>query len=215
MSKTANWKMEQLAGLADWSASGTIVDVGGGRGSLLAALLAATPGARGILYDLPGPIEQAERVMAEQGVADRCELVAGNFLERVPAGGDAYVLSRILHDWDDEEAKQILGNIRRAMKPSGSLFIIERVMDAAHPDAPHPDAVHLSAEAVMTDLNMMVMNGGRERTEKEFGVLLDATGFRLERMIETPYPASILVAVASETLTPYPSPRRRGETDLK
>ncbi len=121
-------------------------------------------------------------------MTDRCELVAGSFFEYVPEGGDAYVLSRILHDWNDELSAQILVNIRRAMEADATLFIVERVLDAMRP----------SPEAVMTDLNMMVMNGGRERTEKDFGVLLNAAGFRLERVIETPMLASILTARAND-----------------
>src|SRR2546430_1581186 len=105
-----------------------IVDVGGGQGLLLAAILRRHPSAQGVLFDLPQVVEQAKEVLQGAGVADRCELVGGDFFQEVPSGGDAYVLKVVLHDWDDERARRILSNCRKAMGEDGRLLVVERVI---------------------------------------------------------------------------------------
>jgi hypothetical protein len=173
----------------DFSRFRTVIDVGGGQGTLLAAILEAAPATRGILLDLEPAIKGARALLQRAELAHRCELVAGSFFDGVPAAGDAYVLSRVIHDWDDEDAIRILGNVRRAMKEEGKLIVIERIMD---PDIP-------GAEVALSDVNMMVMNGGRERSVSEFRRLLGAAGFELLQTIVTPAVVNIIEAKAAVT----------------
>lgn len=159
----------------DFSPFSKLVDVGGGTGSLLALVLEAHPGIGGLVFELPQVIPEAKAYMASQGLTDRCAFEAGDFLVSVPAGGDAYLLKWILHDWDDEHCVTILQNCRRAMGQDAKLLIFE----SAIPSGNQP---FLSK---FMDLNMMVMNGGRERTEQEYRSLLQAGGFRLTRVVPT------------------------------
>jgi O-methyltransferase domain/Dimerisation domain len=177
-----------VAAACDLSGVGRVVDVGGGQGRLIAALLRANSGLRGTLVDLPSVVEGAPRVLAEADVADRCEVVGGDMFEAVPAGGDLYVLSRVIHDWEDARATAILGNCRRAMGRRARLVLVERVL----PDRVEPTSAVQSQ--VLSDLNMMVRTGGRERTEGEFGALLAAAGFRLEGVVPTEAPVSLVEA---------------------
>ena len=147
----------------DFGRFATVVDVGGGRGAFLNAILDAHPGMRGVLFDQP-------QVVAGAVVGERCEVVAGSFFEAVPEGADAYVLKAILHDWEDEDAVRILRRCRAAIAPGGALLVVER--DLGGPNE-HPDAK-------LSDLNMMVGAGGRERTQAEFAALFAAGGFALE-----------------------------------
>jgi hypothetical protein len=153
----------------DFSRFGTVVDVGGGNGALLVALLRAHPEMRGVVLDLPHAITGARRAIAAAGLEARCEAVAGSFFDAAPGGGDAYVLRAIVHDWDDAEAVAILRRVRVAAAPDATLVVIER-------DLGPPNAV---PGAKFSDLNMFVLPGGRERTVDEYGALLDAAGFRL------------------------------------
>jgi hypothetical protein len=153
----------------DFSRFGTVVDVGGGNGTLLVALLQAHPDMRGVLLDLPHAIAEAKRRIADAGVEDRCEAIAGSFFDDVPAGGDAYVLRAILHDWDDEPATAILRRVRQAAGNTATLVVIER-------DLGPPNEI---PEAKFSDLNMLVVPGGRERTIAEYRDLFAAAGFRL------------------------------------
>lgn len=155
-------------------ASGRIVDVGGSRGTLLAYLLGALPSSRGVLMDRAEALAEAPAFLAATGVADRVELVVGDFLREVPAGGDLYVLSQILHNWDDEHVRTIAGNCHRASRPGGGLMVIDYVL----PDGPEPSLAHLM------DLIMMMVLGGRERTRAEHEALLGPEGYTLVR--ETP-----------------------------
>jgi SAM-dependent methyltransferase len=173
----------------DFSRFKRIVDVGGGQGALLAAILRATPGAIGVVFDLAPVIAGARERMEAQGIADRWELVAGDCFERVPAGGDAYLMKLVIHDWDDERSRTILRNCRRAIRPDGRLLLIEPVM---------PEEVDTSERArdiVLTDLHMLVATGGRERTEEEFRALYRDAGFRLTRVVPTTLPLSIVEGV--------------------
>jgi predicted O-methyltransferase YrrM len=165
-----------------------IVDVAGGHGSLLAAILEAAPRARGVLVDLAHVTAVARRTLAERGLAGRAEVVTGSMFEAVPAGGDAYVLKWILHDWDDAACVTILGNIRAAIVPEGRLLVVDRVL---------PERATASAAlraAMMADLLMLVHLTGRERTEREFRALFDASGFGLERVIPTGTQLSVVEA---------------------
>lgn len=172
----------------DFSAYGTVADVGGGDGTLLISILAAHPRLHGILFDRPAVIERAVHRLVEAGLADRCRTVAGDFLEEVPGGADAYLMKWILHDWEDRDAQRILTTCHRAMAPGSDLIVIERVIS---------DRVGAAdLEAVMADLQMMVMNGGVERTVSQFRQLLRDTGFRLAGVAATGTPVSVLRAVA-------------------
>lgn len=169
----------------DFSSFSTVVDVGGGRGSLIAAILKTNSTLKGILFDLPTVIEDAPPQLAADGVADRCALVAGNFFESVPVGGDAYLLKWIVHDWDDAHAIAILKNCHQVMPDNSKLLLIEQVISPGN-GLPF---------AQLMDLNMLVMMGGQERTEAEYSSLLQATGFQLTRIIPTLSPVSVIEAI--------------------
>lgn len=168
----------------DFSGFGTIVDVAGAHGSLLSATLGASPDARGVLFDLPHVVESASAALEEHGVADRVDIVGGDFFEAVPAGGDAYLLRFILHDWNDDQSIQILSNIRQAIRDDGTLLIVENVI-------PEGNEPHLGK---VLDLIMMTILPGVERTSGEFEDLLSQAGFRLEEIVPTAAPTSVLVA---------------------
>jgi len=160
-----------------WSQFPVIADIGGGIGTQLASILDASPSSKGILFDQP-------RVGAESISHNRMEFIGGDFLESVPTGADAYLLRWILHDWADMEAAAILGSLRRAMKPTARLIVIELVI----PEGP---ALHFGK---WTDLQMLVALRGRERTETEYRALLTAAGFDLQEVVATASPLSLLVA---------------------
>lgn len=151
----------------DWTGVSTVVDVGGGNGGLLGRLLARHPHLTGTLLDQPHAVDQARVNLAEAGVADRCTFVPGDFFVDVPAGGDAYVLAQILHDWDDDRAGEILARCRAAMPAGARLLVLEQAI--AEDGRPHP--------AKLLDLHMLVLLGGRERTEDEWRALLGRAGF--------------------------------------
>jgi SAM-dependent methyltransferase len=155
----------------DWSGASTVVDVGGGTGGLLTAVLAGHPHLSGTVLDLPHVREEAERAIAAAGLADRCAFVVGSFFEQVPAGADVYVLSVVLHDWDDERAAQILRRCREAARPDSRLLLVESVIGPGEE----------WEWAKWLDLHMLVMLGGRERSEVQWRDLLEGTGFTLER----------------------------------
>lgn len=145
-----------------------MVDVGGGNGAFLAAILARQPATRGVLFDQPHVVGGAGPILAAAGVADRCEVVGGSFFEAVPAGGDAYLLKAILHDWEDGDCVRILRTCRRTMVDGAALLVVERELGAPN------EAV----DAKFSDLNMLVGPGGRERSADEYAVLFAAAGFR-------------------------------------
>jgi orsellinic acid C2-O-methyltransferase len=168
---------DEFAAAYDFEGVGVAVDVAGGNGALLAAVLRHAPRAQGILFDLPPGLAGARRLLEEAGVADRVTIVEGSFFESVPAGGDLYMLKSIIHDWDDESAVQILSTCRRAMDLEARLVLVERFM---------PERIDSPDEylgTVMSDLHMMVVLGGRERTTPEYGALLTAAGLRLTREV--------------------------------
>jgi O-methyltransferase/methyltransferase family protein len=173
-----------VAAAYDFTGLATIVDVGGATGHLLTTILGRYPGPRGILYDLPHVVRDAPALIQARGLADRITIESGSFFERVPSGGDAYLLSHIIHDWTESQCLTILGHCRRAMKPDSRLLIIEMVLPAG--DTPHPGK--------MLDMMMLVGPGGQERTEQEYGALLGKAGFRLTRVVPTASPVSVVEA---------------------
>lgn len=176
---------EPLLAAYDFSRFGTVVDFCGGRGDLLAAILKKAPGVRGILSDPRVGHNGAAAHLEEQGVADRCTLADGGLFDPVPAGGDAYILKHIVHDWPEAQALQILKNVREAMNPGGRLLVMEMVAPEK-PNAPHA--------AKLTDLWLMLLVGGKERTTTQYGELLTEAGFRLERVVETAGAISVVEA---------------------
>ena len=153
------------------------MDVGGNTGGLLSAILRKHPALRGILFDLPNIVVDAEAYLAEEGVQDRCRIVGGDFFDSVPAGGDVYVLQRVIHDWDDARARAILRSCRAAINPDGVLVVLEVVV---------PERFEASASArtkAFWDLNMLIVSGGQERTEEQFRSLMRAEGFVLTGVI--------------------------------
>ena len=162
-----------------------VVDVGGGHGRLLSAILALYPAVDGILFDLPGGIASAEAGLG--GPLPRCKLVSGDFFEAVPEGADAYVLKKVLHDWSDEDAVRILTNCRRAMAAGGRVLVVETLI----PPGNAPDPIKVM------DINMLVVTGGRERTADEFADLFSRAGLRAGRVVPTGARVSILEAFAA------------------
>jgi hypothetical protein len=152
----------------DFGRFGHLVDVGGGNGAVLAAILAKYPTAHGVLFDQPHVVSVAGPILAAAGVADRCQVVGGSFFETVPAGGDAYILKAILHDWEDDPCVQILQTCRRAMAEGTALLVIERELGRPNQD-PDPK---------FSDLNMLVGPMGQERTPAEYAALFAKGGFR-------------------------------------
>lgn len=162
----------------DFSQFDTIVDVGGAQGSLISTILQANPHLKGILFDLPEVIGNIE--------GDRnLQRIAGNFFESVPTGGDAYVMRWIIHDWNDEKSSIILNNCHRAMPDHGKLLLVESILPPGNEPSP----------AKLIDMIMLLMTGGRERTEAEYRSLLRSNGFELTRVIPTPSMLSIIEAV--------------------
>ena len=166
----------------DFSAARLIVDVGGGNGSFVRAILKQQPQARGIIFDLPYIQSQASMKIRDDGQADRCRFEAGDFFSGLPPGGDIYLLKFILHDWNNDESKRILKAVRDAIAPAGRVVIVEMLV----PDDNEPGFVQLM------DINMLVMTGGLERTATEYGALLADAGFRLARTIATGTPFVII-----------------------
>ena len=164
----------------------TIVDVGGGHGRLLAAILAATPGARGVLFDLPQVVAGAPAVLREHQARDRVRVVEGSFFERVPENGDAYVLKHIIHDWPDDDAVHILRNVHAAARTGKRLLLIELVI-------PNHDREFLGK---WLDLEMLVGAAARERSAGEYDQLLSRAGFQMTRVVKTASPFSIVEATA-------------------
>jgi hypothetical protein len=161
--------------------------VGGGRGMLLATILKTHRHVRGLLFEQPSVLAGARERLAAAGIADRCDMVAGDFFESVPQGGDAYILKDILHDWGDERAVAILKTCRAAMRSSARLLVIERVI----PPGNDP------AVGKLVDITMLVLTSGQERTEVEYRAILGSTGFELMKVVPTSSPMSMLEAASA------------------
>ena len=155
----------------DFRAYKRIIDVGGGHGAMLSAILESASESNGVLYDLPGVVSGAGEALS--GVSDRCEIVAGSFFDGVPSGGDAYVLKLIIHDWNDERASVILNNIRAEIPPDGTLLLIDGII-------PEGDGDKFRK---LMDLHMMALAGGVERTEIEYGQLMATANFEITRVV--------------------------------
>lgn len=175
-----------ILGAYDFSAAHKLVDVGGGQGTLLSSILAAYPDARGVLFDLPHVIAAVRERAARTADMMRCEYLPGDFFAMVPSGGDLYLLKKVIHDWGDQQAQQILTNCRKAISDTGRLLMIEPVIPRGN------DA----AFSKLLDLLMLVWNaGGRERTEDEHAALLKRAGFRQTRTLATTAGVWILEAI--------------------
>lgn len=168
-----------VAATYDFSSLRTVVDVGGGNGTLVIGLLSAHSHLDGVVFDLPQVATRAIKEIAAAGLVDRCRAVGGDFFQEVPSGGDAYLLKHVIHDWDDERATTVLRNCSRAMGPDAKLLIIEGV---------YPERIDRSLEsrgAAANDVNMLVNTGGRQRSEAEFRSLYERSGFTLQHIVPT------------------------------
>jgi hypothetical protein len=173
----------------DFSQIETAVDIGGGGGTLLQTVLRANPAVRGVLFDKAPALEGVEKQLEAAGLGGRCDVVVGDFFESVPAGGDLYLLSHVIHNWDDDHCIEILKNCRAAMGAGARLLIIEIVMPE------HFSPSMFAYPMAMTDLQMLVMTGGHERTESEFRRLLTAAGYDLKRTLQIRAMDSIIECV--------------------
>jgi hypothetical protein len=165
-----------------------IVDVGGGGGVLLEALVRATPGLDGVLVDLPEAVQRASHRFVAAGLDARVECRVGDFFASVPTGADAYLLSRVIHDWDDADARRILACCRDAMVPHARLLLVEALM---------PERAHDAPEAIRMDVHMLMLLGARERTEAEYRRLLADSGLALRRVVPTGSPTGLSVLEAT------------------
>jgi len=184
--RTAAFAPSVAAGY-DFSRMQTVADIGGGKGTLLAAILRAQGHLRGVLFDRPAVSADAVAVLRAAGVEDRCEIVPGDFFDGVPEGADAYIVANVLHDWDDVRSVQILGACRRAMAADGRVLIIERLIPADPADA---------VPVLLSDLNMLVFTGGRERTNAEYDKLLAAAGLKLAKVQPVTFPYGVVEGLA-------------------
>jgi hypothetical protein len=160
-----------------------VADIGGGQGILLAAILRAHPHLHGILFDLAEVAGGASGVLEAAGVADRCETVTGDFFQAVPAGADACLMANVLHDWDDAQSVRILTNCRQAMARGGRVLIVERLI---------PGDPAAALPVLVSDLNMLIVTGGKERTNAEYGELLAAAGLSQGAILPVASPYGII-----------------------
>jgi len=175
---------EAITSAYDFSGFRTLVDIGGGHGGLMTGILKKNPNLKGVVFDAPEVISGTREKIATAGLSDRCEIASGDFFQSVPSGGDTYILKWIIHDWDDEKSIRILRNCRQHMSADSRLIILDTVV-------PETDELDFSK---FFDLNMLVMTGGKERTEAEFRQLLQSAGFKLLRVIPTELPTSLVEA---------------------
>jgi C-methyltransferase len=187
MTSISEFEAPPVVAAYDFARFRTIVDVGGGHGRLLAAILAATPTARGVLFDLPEVIAGAPALLSARGVDDRVEVVGGSFFDSVPAGRDAYVLKHVIHDWGDDEALQILRNVRSAAAGAGTVLLVEFVIPRHNRDF----------FGKWADLEMLNGGSARERTADEYRRLFDKAGLRMTRVVPTVAPFSLIEARAA------------------
>ncbi|QDT92993.1 methyltransferase [Gimesia algae] len=169
----------------DFSDIRVLADLGGGNGLNLISILQAFPDLKGILFDLPHVVDNAQEQFDRAGLTGRCDLVGGDFFQSVPAGADAYLLRHIIHDWNDEKSLQILKNCHATMPEKGKLLVMESVID--------PGNAPFSGKFV--DLVMLLVTGGKERTAEEFQLLYDQAGFELTRILPTQSELSIIEGI--------------------
>jgi O-methyltransferase domain/Dimerisation domain len=184
--RTAAFAPSVAAGY-DFTPLRTVADIGGGKGTLLAAILRAHGHLRGVLFDQPSVVAAAAEVLRAAGVADRCEIVPGDFFQGVPDGADAYLLANVLHDWDDADSVRILGACRRSMAKDGHVLIIERLI---------PDDLADAVPVLLSDLTMLVVTGGQERTNAEYGQLLAEAGLSLAKVQPVAPPYGVIEGLA-------------------
>jgi hypothetical protein len=189
MTSLSGHELAAIIAAYDFAGMASIVDVGGGQGALLAEILKTWPHVRGILFELPAVVESAQPFLTAAGIAERCTCVAGDFFQRLPGDGDAYILKRVIHDWEDAQAAAILTQCHRAMPPHSRLLLMERVIPPGN----------TPAVGKLADMTMLVHYGALERTETEFRVLLEAAGFTLARIIPTQTSLSIIEGVPTST----------------
>jgi hypothetical protein len=179
------WTTQTAAAVAhtyDFSKLKKLVDVGGGHAMMLASILNVVPGLEGVVFDLTTVASGAEQAIDAAGLSKRCTVASGDFFVEVPSGGDGYLLSQVLHDWDDERSLVILRNCHHAMHNGGTILVVETVLSSETD----------SSFGTLSDLHMLVVAGGRERTESEYRELLAQAGFELTRIVPTGAPQSII-----------------------
>ncbi|CAN7377555.1 hypothetical protein LJR230_002166 [Trinickia sp. LjRoot230] len=187
MSASPDDRHRAVARAYDFARFEQIVDIGGGNGMQLAMILAACPASRGILCDRESVVEHATREIVELARAERCEIVACDFFDHVPRGADAYVLSQIVHDWDDTSALKILRKCREAARSDSVLLVIERFFES-NGGTTHPNSF-------LSDIEMLVLHGAAERSANEYRTLINKSGFRIERVVQTDSPFSVIECV--------------------
>lgn len=185
MTSLAQMTLAVVVASYDFAAHPTIVDVGGGQGAMLAAILATTPDSQGVLYDVPRVVAGAPELLRAKHVDDRVQIAEGSFFDHVPRGGSAYLLKNIIHDWPDDKALQILRNVRAAAEPGATVLLVEMVVRENGRDGPEN----------WVDLEMLLNLGSRERTAQEYRDLLRQAGFRMTRVVPTASPLSVVEAV--------------------
>jgi hypothetical protein len=167
----------------DFSIGGEFVDIGGGHGRTITEILRRNPQMHGVLFDLPHALEGGRKTIAQAGLTERCEVISGDFFVSVPAGGDTYMLSRVIHDWNDEQSVAILKVVRKAIASNGRLILLETML------RPAGESIY----PVLSDINMLIRTGGCERTEAEYRALYRAGGFELTRTVATSAPTGTTV----------------------
>jgi hypothetical protein len=180
-----NQVAEAVVAAYDFGSVGAVVDVGGGYGRLLASILHVSPSATGVLFEQAHVLVGAREFLAAAGVADRCACAAGDFFEHVTPDANMYLLSQILHDWDDAQCSPILRNCRQAIPAEGRLLVVEYVLGSSEG----------ASFGEWLDIHMLVCAGGRERTRAEYAALLGEAGFKLERVVPTAAGPSIIEAI--------------------
>ena len=169
----------------DFSGFGTVVDIGGGNGEVISAILRKNAAVKGILFDMPEVIDRAKNNISENGLSDRCQLVPGNFFDSVVSGGDAYIMRHILHDWSDDDSVAILTNCRKAMNAGGKILVVEAVIQDGNEPSPFK----------LLDLTMLLI-GGKERTQRQFEEIFSRAGLKLNRIVPFQHDLSVIEAVA-------------------
>ena len=174
----------------DFSDVRSVVDVGGGDGTLLVEILRTHPHLHGVLFEVPAVAARADAVLDAVEVGPRCQVLAGDFFEQVPRGADCYVLANVLHDWDDARSIQILRNCRRSMARGGRVLIVERLIPEDGTDR---------VPTLLSDINMLILTGGQERTNDEYGALLASVGLRLTAVRPVAAPYGVIEARPAQT----------------
>jgi SAM-dependent methyltransferase len=185
MSASSSFIADEIARALDISFARVVVDVGGASGIIIGALIARNPDLEGILLERPDVVPRARAAIAGSGLSQRCSVVAGDFFQEVPRA-DVYILKYIIHDWDDEQSTKILGNCARRLRKGGRVVLIERIFEEGE----------TFRDSALMDLNMLVLLPGRERSESQYGELLNRAGLRLDRIVRTSSPFNIIEASA-------------------